>query len=382
MINENGETVSEAARLPTTFQAYGCRCNELSPEELFSRYEQAGFLYQAKLGQLAPYLPLVRQNWRKALRAGELVLYVVTHQGSTRDEWASVSAWRNTRRGFQAQHLVSTGGPMITRAVVLGIQATRLHDGCDDQNLQSWFRPENRFPARVFGSLPKTIGPENSTVVNLNLLSCPVGLGRASRCATVLSDRRNGRASGLAQLAETVRGKIYVKAEELDQDDLLLEATDELYAQIGLRRYRRVWLAIFPGCEAPVGAAIAYRGPLGFNFSFLENRCELLLSPALTAEQVSDVTLALLNSASVAYRDLETQSIPVVVDDRSVACVMDAGGRFVRRYSQSIWLRDGFPAFCQHVEKFYTRIRHANRREGLGGRASSLSNSPLNPKSI
>jgi hypothetical protein len=53
-----------------------------------------------------------------------------------------------------------------------------------------------------------------------------------------------------------------------------------VYRALGLRRYRRIWLAMMDGHDAPVGAAIAYRGPLGFNLSFLENRCDVLLDPA------------------------------------------------------------------------------------------------------
>jgi hypothetical protein len=56
-----------------------------------------------------------------------------------------------------------------------------------------------------------------------------------------------------------------------------LNAVDELYRGVGLRRTRHVWLAYRANKEEPVGAAIAYRGPLGVNFSYLENRCDLLL---------------------------------------------------------------------------------------------------------
>ena len=141
-----------------SYEAYGCRVNAISPEELFRRYEQAGFLYPAKMGKLAPFLPLVKENWRKALRGGELILYVVAHENQTEGDWASVAAWRNTNGGFQSQHLVSIGGPVSSRAVMLGTQAMRLHVGCEDENYQNWFRPENRFPARVFGTLGETIG--------------------------------------------------------------------------------------------------------------------------------------------------------------------------------------------------------------------------------
>lgn len=358
-----------------SYEAYGCRVNAISPEELFRRYEQAGFLYPAKMGKLAPFLPLVKENWRKGLRGGELILYCVTHESSDREDWASGACWRTTKGGFQSQHLVSIGGPVSSRAVMLGTQAMRLQVGCEDENYQNWFRPENRFPARVFGTLGETIGPEHSSVATFNLFACPLNCGNTANSATIVTDAQNGRQSGLYELAEQTRGRVYAKAEELGIDDLLLDSVDQLYARVGLRRYRRVWLAMLPGHDLPVGAAIAYRGPLGFNFSFLENRCDLLLSPALTSDQVADVALTLLAAAASAYEDFEPGAIPLIADDRAAPVLQSAGCQFIRQYCQSIWLRDGFVPWYRHVEKFYDRIIRANKRHGLAAKHVSNSSS-------
>lgn len=251
---------------------------------------------------------------------------------------------------------------------MLATQAMRLQDGCADENYQNWFRPENRFPARVFGTLGETIGPEYSSVATFDLLACPLNCEKTTSDASIITDARNGRESGLYQLAEQTRGRVYAQAEELAHDDLLLDSADQLYARVGLRRYRRVWLAMLPGHDLPVGAAIAYRGPLGFNFSFLENRCDLLLSPLLTQEQIADVALPLLAAAATAYVDFPPGAIPLIADDRATAVVQGAGGQLIRQYCQSIWLRDGFIAWYRHVEKFYDRIIRANKRHGLAAR--------------
>lgn len=353
-----------------SYEAYGCRVNALSPEELFRRYEQAGFLYPAKLEKLAPYLPLVRDNWRKAMRGGELILYCVTHEPGAEGDWATVAAWRSTHSGWQSQHLVSMGSPLCSRAAMLATKATIIHDGWA-RSYQNWFRPENRFPARVFGSLVESIGPEQSAVATLNLLALPKTFRFAGHPECVYPDRRNGKDSGLYALAEQARSRAFAEAEELGSDDLWLEGVDQLYARVGLRRYRRVWLAMLPRQAAPVGAVLAYRGPLGFNFSFLENRCDLLLSPGLTEEEVRPVALSLLAAAASAYQDFEADSFPVISDERAVGCLQEAGARFIRRYCQSVWLRDGFVGWYRHVEKFYERIVRAGRRHGLGYRAAA-----------
>ena len=117
-----------------------------------------------------------------------------------------------------------------------------------------------------------------------------------------------------------------------------------------------------------MGAALAYRGPLGFNFSFLENRCDLLLSPTLTDDQIPVVALPLLAAAASAYGDFEPGAIPVIADDRVAPVLQSAGAQFIRRYCQSVWLRDGFIGWYRHVENFYDRIIRAKKRHGLGGK--------------
>jgi hypothetical protein len=157
---------------------------------------------------------------------------------------------------------------------------------------------------------------------------------------------------------------VYVTAEALDRD-VELQAVDRLYRSVGLRRARHVWLAYREGAEAAAGAALAYRGPLGLNFSFLENRCDLLLDPALSAEEAAAVTSALVDAVKGAYVDFELDDIPVIADYISGPALAALGGHFLRNYCQGIWLEDGQPALYQHVDRFYARLVNRVERRGL-----------------
>jgi hypothetical protein len=208
---------------------------------------------------------------------------------------------------------------------MLAGQAVRIHDH-RDRSYQSWFRSDNRFPARVFGSVLKTLGAAQAGVTSQELVACRQ-LRAAHDTLEVGEITRQTQVPGLVALATAVRGTVYCHAEELDADDLQLDGVDQLYARVGLRRYRRMWLAKLPGHEVPVGAAVAYRGPLGFNLSFLENRCDLLISPALTDAQVEAVARHLVIRASVAYADFEPGSIPVATTDRAARTLQDGGAQ-------------------------------------------------------
>ena len=92
------ETLNGLPRLSDVDAAYGVKVNAFSVDELFALYERTGFLYPAKAARLVPYLELVRENWRRLLKAGDSLLYVLT-AGNEEQGLASIAVWRTTRNG-------------------------------------------------------------------------------------------------------------------------------------------------------------------------------------------------------------------------------------------------------------------------------------------
>lgn len=349
---------------------YGCRINALDPEALFRRYQETGFLYPAKLERLAPYLPLILGNLRKALRS-EAIFWVVTYEHPESRGWASISTWRSTTHGVHSQHLASLGGPLASRAVMLADQRAMIQ-WTTIQSAQNWFRPTNKYAARIFGSITDRIGPEHASVSTLQYLAVPRAINVAPQCAFRIVRCREGRASGLHALAQKVRGEVYACSMEYDDDDLELQALDELYRAVGLRRYRNVWLAFAGASESPSAAIVVNRGPIGLSFSFLENRCDLLVSPDVAQGDIAPLVASLMKVASSEYEDSLLPFIPVAADDRSAGVLLAYGAQLIQTYSQSIWRRGGFEGWYTHVDSFYQRIIEAqqwrNRKAGhLGG---------------
>src|SRR5713226_1623379 len=165
------KTVTSLPRLSEVYDAYGVQVNALSVDEIFALYERTGFLYPDKAARLFPHLPQVRENWRRMLSAGESLLYVLT-SGDKKRGRASLAVWRTTQNGWMSQHLVSENNPYASRAVMLAAAAASIRKG-RDLSAQNWFRPENRFPARVFGSMVQTIGESLSSVQRHAYFSLP-----------------------------------------------------------------------------------------------------------------------------------------------------------------------------------------------------------------
>ena len=356
------KTIESLPDLPDVYAAYGVQVNALSVDEIFDLYEHTGFLYPDKAARLFPHLGQVRENWRRMLSAGESLLYVLT-AGDKKKGRASVAVWRTTQHGWLSQHLVSENNPYASRAVLLAAAAARIRKGCDI-SAQNWFRPENRFPARVFGSMVQTIGERLSSVQRHAYFALPrtLQLPVSSRIRVIPYDL--SRKQDLLEISAPARGRIYVLAEELGHD-MEFAAVDELYRDVGLRRTRHVWLAYPGNKDEPIGAVIAYRGPLGVNFSYLENRCDLLLHPTLPEAEVSEAASALLMACAEAYDDFELEEIPVIAEEMATHVLYKLGAEFLRHYCQGIWLKDGHPRFYRHVDGFYTKLLARMERQEL-----------------
>jgi hypothetical protein len=348
------EILKELPQLSEVEAAYGLEINALGVDELFDLYRRTGFLYPEKAARLLPHMDLVRDNWRLLLNAPDSLLYVLT---SAREGHglASIAVWRTTRNGWTWQHHVSDKNPLGSRAVMLGGLAACILRG-DEESHQNWFRPENRFPARVFGSMVPSLGESAASVQRHLFFAMPRTLTPAADRAVAAIPYDHTQHEDLCALAMVARGGVYIHGEELD-NDVELRGLDDLYRRAGLRRTRQVWLAYANRRgDQPVGAALAYRGPLGLNFSYLENRCDLLLDPTLPENMRSAVVASLLNASAAAYSDFETEEIPIVADEVSAPALLGFGAEFLREYCQGIWLKSGQPRLYRHVESFYSRV--------------------------
>jgi hypothetical protein len=346
-------TLKSLPRLSELHTSYGVEVNALSINQLFALYERTGFLYPGKAARLTPHLGQVRENWRRMLRGGESLLYVLT-SGDEREGRASIAVWRTTHHGWMSQHLVSENNPLASRAVMLAGTAASILRGVDE-SYQNWFRPENRFPSRVFGSMVHTIGTSLSSVQQHMYFALPRGLSLPSGEGVRIVPYDPSHKEALCTLARSSRGNVYVTAEEL-ANDVELKEVDELYRSVGLRRTRQVWLAYRQRKNEPIGAAVAYRGPLGANFSYLENRCDLLLDPSIADSDVSDVVVSLLRASSTAYQDFELKAIPVIADAAASSALLKLGAEYLRDYCQGIWLKDGNLRFYRHIDSFYSKV--------------------------
>jgi hypothetical protein len=338
-------------------RAYGL---EVQPrvDEIFDIYKDSGFLYPQKSETLTPFWSSIRQLWNRLMEVKPPLL-VAGIEG--RHKRSTGAIWRSTKRNWFLQHLASKGDAFGTASLVMGAIAALYLPGEAD-GFQVWFRGDNKLPNRLFGSVlfEGTPGNQDSAARTYNY------------CIVRKSDLKSMQFSGLEvmpcddstasvarALVAEARGTAFVNVEELEADPFLT-AIDAQFQCEGVRRYRQIYVAL--KANQPVACAIAFRGPLGLNFSFLENRCDLVLKPGLKPSESSAIVEALLSHVVDAYSDFEPEWIPITTE--TPVADLPAMIRPIRAYTQAICLRPAMPRFYDGLRGIYTRLLARQMRLG------------------
>ena len=201
------------------------------------------------------------------------------------------------------------------------------------------FRPGNRGVAALFADWRRAMPLGDASLRTFDYIATPLDALDASRGAGVRVVRGDAEA-----LQRFYASRIpHVELDSLRLDAPSLPGLRAKFARFGLERRRSVYMAV--AGEAVVGAAICNFGPLGSNFSFLENAVEgLEISP--------DVPRSLRVAA---FREL-----------------MAAAARFYRAHGRSLLVATIGPEYADLAKslglvsrKQYTLFTGRNSTEGF-----------------
>jgi hypothetical protein len=225
----------------------------------------------------------------------------------------------------------------------------------------TWFQPHKTLPALAFGQVVSRLNENLAAVRRYHLYDVDRGQPWPKPSPSIVVEPCvQGTASheSLLTLLSAALGVASVAADEL-ATDLGLEELDAVYQKWGLRRYRRSWIARAAESGVALGAISAYRGPLGLNFSFLENRAELVLQP-VAPHLPEDVAWALLDAARSTYDDFELAAIPTAVWAAAGGGLPHPAATFVREYHRGLWLKEAYPEWYRLTRELHERVRNLN----------------------
>lgn len=277
---------------------------------------------------------------------------------------------RTTLSAWNTQCVRSADSPLAIHGLLHAAALVRSRrNRQDDRSQQSWFLVKDPLAKKVFGHIARKLGPNRASVGHYSHISMPIkGVPSHDDDLVVIPCRNNdgGWQDDLLHLVTGTRGFVYAVSEELDQQDLNLQALDESCRKVGQRRYRRIWLAYSRLRREVVGAAVAYRGSSEFDFISLANRCDVIVHPMLSQQTTASVTRLLMAAAASVYEGFSSETIPVITDERTGKVLVGCGGRFIRERGLAIILETAYEDWHRHVESLYereTRFRK-NRYDG------------------
>ena len=332
--------------------------NKYSVDALFEKYAEIGFLYPEKLSLLKPFLNKIKANWKILKESPEELLWILSIQNGNQENFASVSGIKQSNYGLLAQHLVSDGNPFLTLKVMLDAQFRAEHLCSEDEvrSTQNWFRPNNRYAYRIFSSMYKKLGNEKAFIKQYEYLHLDVADIMPYSNQNYRIEEVTGYDIELIEFVKEQYSNVFVKAEELDQQDILLNTLNNKYEKYGLKRYRRICKVINQETNQIKACIIANRSPIGLNFSFLENRCYYITDNTVKEPELFAMLSVMNNYAAKVYDDFELGKVPIVTDELTSRSLQTLGANLIRIYVQSIWLREGFSQWHKHIHSFLLRI--------------------------
>jgi hypothetical protein len=226
---------------------------------------------------------------------------------------------------------------------------------------QNWFRPNNRYAYRVFASMYDKLGNDKAALIHHHYLHLPLDVIPVRDHSSYLVEEVEDADPELIRFVKQQYGEVFVRAEELDQTDIQFRNNGRLYRRHGLSLMRRVFKIRDPRTGRILACLIANRAPLGLNFSFLENRAYYILDKHLAPAVRTEVLSSMNYTAYAAYYHIALGKVPIVTDQRTAEVLFRQKAVKVREYVQSIWLREGFRQWYDHIYSFLQRIEGRNR---------------------
>ncbi len=325
----------------------------LTFRELWAFLQETGFLYPEKLERLRPVLPALEATVTTLLSTpSDLFKTLVFRNEQLLGHLSAVRLYSHT---WMVQHLAARkeGAGRLGAARMLNLGITDYSEQLPQMEwLRVFFRPRNRWPARVFGRFARRVG--DPSVCELRTLAYLTGESTGEPVREKGLEVRPARPEDARWIERHFldQGRtLAVRAEELSTPEGLTLAELSLrYAKVGLVRRREVWVAERHG--RPAGFALLELSSIGLNFSELTNTFTVHLidpEPAVHA--------ALVEAARVRYREAGRALCLALAPPADVPLFTARG--FTQRQEYTSWTghRSLYRRYYEYILRLFERTR-------------------------
>jgi hypothetical protein len=273
----------------------------------------AGFIYQQKYHFLSKHEQEIKNTYHKLYGGHPEIARHFTYQRNG-NVYGHMSMLRAYDRTWLIQHHAARSMNGARPGLAVLKQTTRyLQDvwrlpSARTEYVMCYFRPENKFPNRVFGDFfRQTADLSKCTMALFSYLFCPtLSIPAVLPVGWTLEPCDNLALARLNAYYEQQSGGILLKALGLDHSPRSSPEFEEVYKRSG---FRREWQAFCLKKEGlPVAVIVVEQSDLGINLSDLLNGIKvLLMKPECTTWRILSTAIQSLTSP---YR---TENVPVLI---------------------------------------------------------------------
>jgi hypothetical protein len=330
--------------------------NVQTTEQLFELYNSLHFIYPAKMGLLNPVLNTVKRNWDKALTLNFPLFCASTVAQNRNNIIATGGLWQYLDKGVIGQHLASNH-PVGSRIIFLGM-IDKIIEGQNTfpiNSFQVYYRPQNKYSGRAFEPVSLKVGKELSAVIPYNYFEVPFLKHNGSNSIEI-TEITTSNDRDFIDFLSMQKGEVFIKAQELDTDDINLITLNNRFKRYGLKRTRRIFAARHCNNNSIYGVIIINQSSLGFNFSFFENSSELILNKNADPARLLQAAQSLLYKASELNLLSPLQWLPVLTEPAHTEIIEKLGGKLTRSYNLFMLLKGGYETWYEHTDQLTNAV--------------------------
>ena len=323
--------------------------------ELWAFLEKSGFLYPEKLEKLKPALPEI-QNTIKTLLTRRNRLFKTLLVRKSEGIQGHLSAVRLYRETWCIQHLAALKqGQALFAARVLNLGLAEYFEQIPEMEwMKIYFRPNNKWPARVFGTFAHRLkAPALSDIrtfvywvgpTTFEPVPVPSGVTlREPDPADLLEIERYFITHG--------RG-VALKAEDLTSGGIQLGSVDALYKEFGLTRSRRILIAARG--RVVLGFVLAEISSLGLNLSELTNTFAVHIIRGEGSTEIRRILIAAARQLYAAEGRPTCMALSELGESQDYATL---GFATTKSYSVWTWHRSLIRQYYEYVLRLFSRAR-------------------------
>jgi hypothetical protein len=336
-----------ATGFPGVEDAFG-----LTFKEIWGFLHETGFIYPEKEEKLRPFLPKIEETLSTLLTTPNRVFKTLLFRSGPvlQGHLSAVKAYRGT---WMMQHLAARkdGRGHLSAARILNQGIMEYLDQNPDMEwIKAYFRPNNKFPARVFGGFAKKLKDPN--VSDLRTYNYLVGATLTEEPAlpagVVLRPFTAEDAPRIEKYFVWRNQVTALRSDDLVGRSICLPDVSAQYQSLGLERRREVYIAERNGNM--VGFALCEISSLGLNLSELTNHFSVhMRAPDAQAHR------ALIAHCRYRYGQFGRPTCVGLTENDDLQDYFAAGFAKTKEYMCWTWHRSLYRKYADYISRLFGR---------------------------